>query len=51
MEQKYAKYIDLLKETHNLVLTGAPGTGKTYMTQEIAKEMEAVTKFVQFHPS
>ena len=51
MEQKYAKYIDLLKETHNLVLTGAPGTGKTYMAQEIAKEMGAVTKFVQFHPS
>lgn len=51
MEQKYTKYIDLLKEAHNLVLTGAPGTGKTYMAQEIAKEMEAVTKFVQFHPS
>ena len=51
MESKYAKYIDLLKETHNLVLTGAPGTGKTYMAQEIAKEMGAVTKFVQFHPS
>ncbi len=51
MEQKYTKYIDLLKETHNLVLTGAPGTGKTYMSQEIAKEMGAVTKFVQFHPS
>ncbi len=51
MEQKYAKYIDLLKETHNLVLTGAPGTGKTYMAQAIAKEMGAVIKFVQFHPS
>ena len=51
MEQKYAKYIELLEENHNLVLTGAPGTGKTYMTQEIAKEMGAETKFVQFHPS
>ncbi len=51
MEQKYTKYIELLKEAHNLVLTGAPGTGKTYMAQEIAKEMEAETKFVQFHPS
>lgn len=48
---QYKEYIDLLRETHNLVLTGAPGTGKTYMAQEIAKEMEAVTKFVQFHPS
>lgn len=48
---RYQEYIDLLTETHNLVLTGAPGTGKTYMAQEIAKEMGAVTKFVQFHPS
>ena len=51
MEQKYAKYIELLNENHNLVLTGAPGTGKTFMAQEIAKEMGAETKFVQFHPS
>lgn len=50
-QQKYKKYIELLQETHNLVLTGAPGTGKTYMAQEIAKEMAAVTRFVQFHPS
>ena len=49
--QKYTKYIELLKECHNLVLTGAPGTGKTYMAQKIAKEMGAETKFVQFHPS
>ncbi len=50
-EQKYKEYIELLKEARNLVLTGAPGTGKTYMAQKIAKEMGAVTKFVQFHPS
>ena len=50
-QKKYQKHIDLLKETHNLVLTGAPGTGKTYMAQKIAEEMGAVTKFVQFHPS
>lgn len=48
---KYKEYIDLLKEAHNLVLTGAPGTGKTHMAQAIAEEMGAVTKFVQFHPS
>ena len=50
-QQKYKEYIELLKETHNLVLTGAPGTGKTYMARAIAEEMGAVTKFVQFHPS
>ncbi len=44
-------YISLLKENHNLVLAGAPGTGKTYMARKIAEEMEAVTAFVQFHPS
>ena len=33
------KYINLLKENYNLILTGAPGTGKTYLAKEIAKEM------------
>ena len=51
---KYQKYIELLKETHNLVLTGAPGTGKTFMAQAIAEEMGCSKEemcFVQFHPS
>lgn len=51
---QYAYHIDLLKETHNLVLTGAPGTGKTHMAQAMAKEMgcgENEMCFVQFHPS
>lgn len=47
----YQEYIDLLLETRNLVLTGAPGTGKTYLAKEIAKEMDAEYDFVQFHPS
>ncbi len=50
-QQKYKEYIDLLLDNHNLILTGAPGTGKTFMAQEIAKEMNAKCKFVQFHPS
>ena len=48
---KYKEYIELLKEACNLVLTGAPGTGKTRMAKEIAMEMGAEIKFVQFHPS
>ena len=45
------KYISLLKTNKNLILTGAPGTGKTYMAKEIAKAMGAEVGFVQFHPS
>lgn len=51
LQNEYQKYIDLLKTNHNLILTGAPGTGKTHLAKEIAKEMGAETKFVQFHPS
>lgn len=51
MNKRYSKYIELLMESHNLVLTGAPGTGKTFMAQSIADEMGAEMRFVQFHPS
>lgn len=41
----------LLQGNYNIVLTGAPGTGKTYLAKEIAKDMGAEWKLVQFHPS
>jgi DNA polymerase III delta prime subunit len=48
------KYANLLKNTKNLILTGAPGTGKTYLAKQIAKELGCEDDnigFVQFHPS
>lgn len=50
-DSKYKEVISLLKANHNLILTGAPGTGKTYMAKAIAAEMGAECEFVQFHPS
>ena len=47
-------YVELLKTNYNLILTGAPGTGKTYLAKEIAKAMGCSDEeigFVQFHPS
>lgn len=44
-------YKKLLLNNHNLILTGAPGTGKTFLAKEIAKSLDAVCELVQFHPS
>ena len=64
---KYKAYINLLLNNHNLILNGAPGTGKTYLAKQVAAQIiyegnvpesfEEDTKFieqcgfVQFHPS
>lgn len=60
----YNTFVNLLKSNHNLILTGAPGTGKTYLAKQIAALMmfgqeydklsdseQKEIGFVQFHPS
>lgn len=50
-EEKMSNYINLLLNSRNIILHGAPGTGKTYLAKQIAESMGAETCFVQFHPS
>ena len=54
MKDFFTNWTNLLKSNHNLILTGAPGTGKTYLAMQIAQAMDCTDNeigFVQFHPS
>lgn len=61
---KLSTYLYLLKDRYNIVYTGAPGTGKTYLAKEMAAQLTCQKSysqlspqekeqigFVQFHPS
>ena len=54
----YEKKLDEIKNNllanKNVILTGAPGTGKTFMAKTVAERMGCTLneiRFVQFHPS
>ena len=60
-EAKINDLVERLKTQKNIIFTGAPGTGKTYLARSIAAKMTGLTLtelqtseqygFVQFHPS
>ncbi|MBQ9473253.1 MAG: AAA family ATPase [Bacteroidales bacterium] len=65
-EENINNLSERLKKQRNIILTGAPGTGKTYLARKIAaktigcevadltdveKDQSKQYKFVQFHPS
>lgn len=45
----YDEYIKILKESKNLILTGAPGTGKTYITTTLAVLLCAPERYTTDH--
>lgn len=48
---KYEEFINLLKYKKQIILQGAPGTGKTFTAKKIAEAMKCEYEIVQFHPS
>ncbi len=66
-DKRYEPYVELLLKNRNLILNGAPGTGKTYLAKQVAAQIifegdvpedfennenfNNQCGFVQFHPS
>ena len=55
-EEKYDDIVSLLKRKKNIILTGAPGVGKTFMAKRLAYSIMGLKdnskiEFIQFHQS
>ena len=55
-DEKYDDIVSLLKRKKNIILTGAPGVGKTFMAKRLVYSLIGSTdkskiKFIQFHQS
>lgn len=55
LNSKEEECLEKLQKSHQIILTGAPGTGKSYAAREIANRLTGNKAenidFVQFHPS
>ena len=58
--ENMSELINIIENNYNIILNGAPGTGKTYLSLQLAKEIisknnninnKNFIEFVQFHPS
>ncbi|MDC0056274.1 AAA family ATPase [Deltaproteobacteria bacterium] len=51
MNNQISEIVDLLELRKNVILEGVPGTGKTWIRNEIRKKMGATLETTTFHPA
>lgn len=51
MNNQISEIVDLLELRNNVILEGVPGTGKTWIRNEISREMNATLESTTFHPA
>ena len=51
MNNQISEIVDLLELRNNVILEGVPGTGKTWIRNEISDKMNATLESTTFHPA